>query len=121
MLAASRRPLRFLLALSLCSVLLPLSPSLDAQRVTQAPASLTSLDSYIQQAVRDWGIAGLAIAIVQNDSVVYERGFGVREVGKPEPVDAHTIFAIGSNEQTARLCGIPIDRTTIGQPTSAPC
>ena len=111
MLAASRRPLRFLLALSLCSVLLPLSPSLDAQRVTQAPASLTSLDSYIQQAVRDWGIAGLAIAIVQNDSVVYERGFGVREVGKPEPVDAHTIFAIGSNSKlfTSVLAGMMVD------------
>ncbi|HEY7232546.1 MAG TPA: serine hydrolase [Gemmatimonadaceae bacterium] len=109
--AASRRLLRFLLALSLCSVLLPLAPSLDAQLVTPAPSPIASLDVYIQQAVRDWGIAGLAIAIVHNDSVVYERGFGLREVGKPEPVDAHTLFAIGSNSKlfTSVLAGMMVD------------
>jgi CubicO group peptidase (beta-lactamase class C family) len=81
---------------------------LAAQR---APAPLAGLDAYIQQAVSDWGIAGLAIAVVHDDSVVYVRGFGVREAGKPERVDAHTLFAIGSNTKlfTAVLAGMMVD------------
>jgi CubicO group peptidase (beta-lactamase class C family) len=33
---------------------------------------------------------------VRNDSVVFARGFGVRTLGRPERVDEHTLFAIGS-------------------------
>lgn len=111
MLVTSRPARRLLLALSFCTVVLPLPASLEAQRAAAPAPSLASLDSYIQQAVRDWGIAGLAIAVVHNDSVVYERGFGVREVGKPEPVDAHTLFAIGSNTKlfTSVLGGMMVD------------
>lgn len=88
------------------------SAPLPAQRPT-APAapSVASLDQYIQKAVTDWGIAGLAIPIVHDDSVVYERGFGVREAGKPEKVDARTLFAIGSNTKlfTSTLAGMMVD------------
>ncbi|HEX4933043.1 MAG TPA: serine hydrolase [Gemmatimonadaceae bacterium] len=79
-------------AASLCS-----APNAAAQR---APApgrpDLGAFDAYVAQAVRDWNIPGLAIAIVANDSVVFAKGYGVRTLGRPEPVDAHTRFAIGS-------------------------
>ena len=39
---------------------------------------------------------GLAVAIVRNDSVVLAKGYGVRTLGKPDPVDGKTLFAIGS-------------------------
>ena len=71
--------------------------SLAAQAKTDA---LAGLDSTIDKARTDWGIPGLAIAIVRHDSVVYAKGFGVREVGKPEPVDERTLFAIGSNTKS---------------------
>ncbi|MBA2571434.1 MAG: serine hydrolase [Gemmatimonadetes bacterium] len=58
------------------------------------------MDAYIQQSVQDWGIAGLAIAVVKDDSVVFARGYGVLEVGSQEPVDANTLFAIGSKALT---------------------
>src|SRR4029077_14859011 len=32
----------------------------------------------------------------QNDRVVYAKGFGVREIGKPDPVTADTLFEIAS-------------------------
>jgi len=38
----------------------------------------------------------VAVAIVRNDSVIYARGYGVRELAKPAPVTARTMFAIGS-------------------------
>ena len=44
----------------------------------------------------DWDIPGLAVAVVYNDEVVFARGFGVKELGRDDPVDAHTLFQIGS-------------------------
>ena len=40
---------------------------------------------------------GVAIGIVQDGNVAYAEGFGVRELGKPERVDADTLFMIASN------------------------
>jgi CubicO group peptidase (beta-lactamase class C family) len=63
-----------------------------------APAGLdlAAFDAWVRQAVRDWNVPGLAVAIVRGDSVVFEKGYGTRHVGRDEPVDAHTLFAIGS-------------------------
>lgn len=112
--SVARRPLRTLaLSLLLCAPVAPMP--LYAQRVA-APsppnaAALTALDAYIQHAVADWGIAGLSIAIVHNDSVLYQKGFGVREAGKPARVDTKTLFAIGSNSKlfTSTLAGMMVD------------
>jgi CubicO group peptidase (beta-lactamase class C family) len=46
--------------------------------------------------MRAWNVPGVSIAVVADDSVVYARGFGVREVGRPEPVDEHTLFGVMS-------------------------
>lgn len=54
------------------------------------------LDAYIESAMKTWQVPGLGFAVVRNDSVIYARGYGVREVGRPDRVDEHTIFAIGS-------------------------
>ena len=63
------------------------------------PAPLTGLDAYIQGAMRDWEIPGLAIAVVRNDSVIFARGYGVTELGQSAPVDEHTLFAIASTSK----------------------
>lgn len=42
------------------------------------------------------GIPGIAIAVVHHDHVVYLRGFGVREAGKPARIDADTVFQLAS-------------------------
>jgi CubicO group peptidase (beta-lactamase class C family) len=42
-------------------------------------------------------VPGIAVAIVKDGHVVMEQGFGLREIGKPDKVDAHTLFAIASN------------------------
>src|SRR5215213_10817046 len=75
----------------LCFLLL--AQTAAAQQASPFPA----LDTYIEKARQDWGIAGLAVAIVRHDSVIYARGFGVRDIGKPDKVDEKTVFAIGSN------------------------
>src|SRR3546814_12100484 len=42
------------------------------------------------------GVPGIAVAVVRRDGVVYARGFGVREAGRPEPVDTDTVFQLAS-------------------------
>ncbi len=41
-------------------------------------------------------IPGIAIAVVQDDEVILARGFGLRDVKKKLPVEAETLFAVGS-------------------------
>lgn len=41
-------------------------------------------------------IPGAAVVIVKDGRVVFQKGFGVKERGKPERVDEHTVFRLGS-------------------------
>lgn len=72
---------------------------------------LNGLDQYITQAMKDWNVPGLGVVVIKGDSVVYLKGFGVRELGKPEPVTPNTLFAIGSNTKsfTAAAIGMLVD------------
>lgn len=74
-------------------------------------AILQDLDRYIPRALADWNGAGVAVGIVKDDSLIYARGFGLREVGKPDAVDDRTVFAIGSNTKffTAVAAGMLAD------------
>ncbi len=57
---------------------------------------LKGFDAYVQRALHDWGCPGLAIAIVKDDSIVFAKGYGVREVVNDAKVDEKTIFGIAS-------------------------
>lgn len=61
------------------------------------PAQLQDFAAYVDSARKQFDVPGIAVAIVKDGQVVLEQGFGVRELGKPEAVDAHTLFAIASN------------------------
>jgi CubicO group peptidase (beta-lactamase class C family) len=70
-----------------------LASPLSAQQ--RAP-DWAAFDRYVAQAARDWKVPGLAIAVVSGDSLVFAKGYGVAEVGKPARATEHTRFAIGS-------------------------
>lgn len=55
-----------------------------------------ALASWVDAGRQAWKIPGMAVAVVKDDAVVFARGFGVRELGRPEAVDERTHFAIGS-------------------------
>ncbi|MES5814587.1 serine hydrolase [Pseudoxanthomonas sp. Soil82] len=55
------------------------------------------LDAWVAQVRERFEVPGIAVAVVKDGQVVLERGWGVREIGKPAPVDEHTLFAIASN------------------------
>jgi CubicO group peptidase (beta-lactamase class C family) len=57
---------------------------------------IAALEQYIEQARTDWDVPGLAVAIVQDDRILLAEGFGVREIGSDDAVDAQTLFAMAS-------------------------
>lgn len=56
-----------------------------------------SLDSYVNRALADWQIPGIAVCIVKNGKVVLMKGYGVKDYDTKEKVDENTLFMIGSN------------------------
>ncbi len=69
-------------------------------------AALPELEQLARQAVDDGEVAGLSIGVVHRDEVIYLNGFGVREAGKPERVDAGTVFQLAS-------CSKPMASTVV--------
>ena len=63
---------------------------LDATHIAQ-------LTDFVQTSMRELGIPGASLALVDNGKIVYEGGLGVRELGKPTPVDENTLFMAASN------------------------
>ncbi|HET6805004.1 MAG TPA: serine hydrolase [Frateuria sp.] len=61
------------------------------------PAQLADFGAYVDSARKTFDVPGIAVAIVKDGHVVMEQGFGLREIGKSDKVDAHTLFAIASN------------------------
>ncbi len=72
---------------------------------------LAAVDAYANKVMDTWGGPGMAIAIVKDDKVVLAKGYGVRELGKPDKVDENTLFAIASNTKafTAASLAILVD------------
>jgi CubicO group peptidase (beta-lactamase class C family) len=67
-----------------------------------------SLDSYINRALRDWSIPGVAVAIVKDGKVVLTRGYGKQSMERNDKIDENTLFMIGSNTKafTATLLSL---------------
>ncbi|WP_447984047.1 serine hydrolase [Nitrospira sp. Nam74] len=59
-------------------------------------AALPELDTLVKATLKKTGVPGIAIAVTYKNHVVYAKGFGVREAGKPDPVDADTVFQLAS-------------------------
>ena len=58
------------------------------------------LDNYFEKTAKDWGIPGMSVAIVKNGEIVFSKGYGIIEVGKPEKPDGNTLFAIVYNTKS---------------------
>src|SRR6476469_1842642 len=92
--------------------LLCFSPIAAGLAQARPPADpLRDLDAYTTKAVADWKVPGLAIAVVKDGRIVFAKGYGVRELGKPAPVDTQTLFSIGSTTKamTSASIGMLVD------------
>ncbi len=69
---------------------------------------LDDMVAYFDKARKDWNVPGMAIAIVKDDRIYLEKGFGKRDVKKGGKVDEHTIFAIASNTKAFTSASLAI-------------
>ncbi len=79
----------------------------NAQSTSQ-DQRLLGLDQEVQDLIKQYHTAGLGIAVIYKDQVIYRKGFGYRDLEKKLPVDVNSVFGIGSVTKsfTASLLGI---------------
>jgi CubicO group peptidase (beta-lactamase class C family) len=98
------------------AVLAAALPAAQAQRPSAAGGEpYPGWDAYVMQALATWKVPGAAIAIVRHDSVIFARGYGVRQVGTTQQVDERTVFAIGSSTKafTAAAVAMLVDEKKV--------
>ncbi len=68
-------------------------------------------DDYVARVLETFEVPGAAVTIVRDGSVVLAKGYGVRELGRSEPVDTRTLFGIASNTKafTATALGMLVE------------
>ena len=71
-----------------------------------ADVDVEKLSAYISRARDEWGVPGLAVAIVKDGKLALARGYGSRELGGDDAVDADTLFAIASNSKAFTAAAI---------------
>src|SRR5690606_31990343 len=68
--------------------------------LSTAPAFGQSADNIratAEEALSAFNIPGLAVVAVKDNEVMLAEGFGVRDIGNGEPVDANTLFGVASH------------------------
>ncbi len=80
-----------------------------------AVCAAQDVDALVERARKEFDVPGIAVAIVKDGKVVLEKGYGVRRIGQPEPVTAHSLFRIASNTKafTSAALGILVDEHKI--------
>src|SRR5260370_864968 len=93
-------------------VAVTLSAAVAAQPRTAAPPDL---DQWVARAMSTFNVPGIGVAILKDDTVVVAKGYGVRRLGEPTPVDARTLFGIASNTKvfTATALGLLVEEGKI--------
>ncbi len=59
--------------------------------------TLKSIQASVKQIMGEWNVPGVGLGIIKDGKVILSQGFGYRDVEKKQPVDADTLFAIGSS------------------------
>jgi len=67
-----------------------------SQEVDSYKNKLKGIEKDIESLIDQHHAAGLAVAVVKDGETIYSRGFGYRDYENKLPVDANTIFGIGS-------------------------
>lgn len=65
-------------------------------------------DQRVEQLRQEVGVPGLAIAIVENGATTLAKGYGTTRLDGNDPVDAHTIFPIGSTTKAFTVADLAI-------------
>jgi CubicO group peptidase (beta-lactamase class C family) len=72
---------------------------------------VADFDTYVARVMQEWEVPGMAITVVKDGKVIFKKGYGVRELGKSDPVDTQTLFTCASTTKamTATVLGMLVD------------
>ena len=86
----------------LCAGLI-LAPSLWANDET-----IGNLPGFIEHGMSEWHVPGMAVAVVTDEKILFQQGFGKTQVSGGRQVDTHTQFAIASTTKAMIAASIMI-------------
>ena len=66
------------------------------------------LDAFVAQSMKTFGPPGMTVAVVENGKVAFTKGYGVRSMDKPDTVNIHTVFPIGSETKAFTSAALAI-------------
>jgi beta-lactamase class C len=77
---------------------------------------LDKFSADFEEGLANQRIPGGAVVIVKEGRVIFQQGFGVKESGKTEQVDEHTVFRLGSVSKgfASVLTGVLVDEGLVG-------
>ena len=81
--------------------------ALPAIAQSAVATSAPSLDAYAERAMTTFDTPGMAVVVVEGGES-HVHAYGVRKLGAPAAVDAHTIFPIGSNTKAFTTAALAI-------------
>src|ERR1700731_123456 len=55
-------------------------------------AHIDKLKQFVETSILQLGIPGVSMALIDQGRIVFQRGFGVSKLGKPESVDENTVY-----------------------------
>lgn len=95
----------FLLAIAIANAL----NALSQKAVTDK--KIAEFDVYVSRVMQEWDVPGVAITVVKDGKILFKKGYGVRELGKPDAVDTQTLFSCASTTKamTATVLGMLVD------------
>ena len=71
-------------------------------------SKVEEFDKYVEAARKDWKVPGLSIVVVQDGKVLLSKGYGIKELGKPDPVNNETLFGSMSTTKAMVAVGLGV-------------
>lgn len=97
-------PVALMLLLAFTLAFTVVGPSVLVAHSDTAP--FTEIDHFIQRFLEEEGIPGLAVVIVRDEQVVYEKGYGVTSLDNPTPVSPRAVFDLASVSKSFTALGV---------------
>ncbi len=75
---------------------------------TNAQISSKKVDKLVKNAMEEFNVAGVSVAIVKDGKIIHSKGYGVKSVESKGKIDEHTQFLIASNSKAFTSAALAI-------------
>jgi CubicO group peptidase (beta-lactamase class C family) len=82
--------------------------SLLLSSAIMAQLSSVQVDSLVENAMKQFKVAGVSVAIIKDGKVIHKKGYGVKSIATNAPVDELTNFQIASNSKAFTTTALSI-------------